>query len=60
MAQLALSMRVRVRSFAPRYKPDVACAYKPSAGGSNRGGVGSWELRGERMGDFLMLTVQLT
>lgn len=34
-------------SFAPRYKPDVvAYAYKPSAGGSNRGIV-SWRLRGE-------------
>lgn len=47
------------RSFASRYKPDVVmCVYKLGTGDSN-GGVGSWGLRGEGMGDFLRLTVQL-
>jgi hypothetical protein len=36
----------------------VVCAYKPNSRGSNRG-LGSWGLRGEGVGDFLRLTVQL-
>lgn len=59
MTQLVLIMRVYSGPLHPDTSQMWCCMFISSVQGDSNGGVGSWGLRGEGMGDFLKLTVQL-